>query len=56
MTPEEAGEEARQINKILDGNTEARHWELDELLLAVLTELGYTTLVEEFEKSERWYA
>ena len=42
------------IEKIND--TEVRHAELDDLLCAFLNTLGYEKLVDEYNKSPKWYA
>lgn len=35
---------------------EERHVLYDEVLTSILTELGFTELVEHYEKTEKWYA
>ena len=38
------------------GDEEARHGNEDVLLCELLTELGYTKLVERYETTDKWYA
>ena len=42
----------------LQGNTdsEAAHYEADQILLEVLLDLGLNDIVEEYEKINKWYA
>jgi hypothetical protein len=54
MTPYEFYHKMLEIADNLD--QEARHAEADNLLCAVLMELGYSTGVEVFHKMEKWYA
>lgn len=36
--------------------TQEAHEEADRILCRFLTKIGYQTIVEEFEKIEKWYA
>jgi hypothetical protein len=65
MTPEEALAKAKQIvgptreyggRLSIDGDTEAVHGNLDDLLCEILKEHGYTELVEFFQKLDLWYS
>jgi hypothetical protein len=38
------------------GDIEANHGEADGILTAILTKLGYTEVVEEYNKVDKWYA
>ena len=37
-------------------DTKMGHFEADNILCELLKELGYSDLVEEFEKIDKWYA
>ncbi len=54
MKKEEAIEllKAEQINI----DVEVAHIRADDILCKLLTELGYSEVVEEFEKVRKWYA
>lgn len=39
-----------------DSDTESAHAEADEVLCALLKALGYTKIVEEYDKVPKWYA
>ena len=45
-----------KLRKRLKGDPESLHGKMDELLCAVLRELGYEQGVRVFENTERWYA
>jgi hypothetical protein len=38
------------------GDIEINHSEADDILCDLLNDLGYTELVNEFKKLEKWYA
>jgi hypothetical protein len=54
MTPYEFYHKMLEIADNLD--KEAKHTEADDLLCAVLTELGYGAGVKVFHEMEKWYA
>jgi hypothetical protein len=58
MTNEELRETAMKElwNAQQNGDTEAAHGYADEALCNLLVGLGYTDVVTEFEKVEKWYA
>jgi hypothetical protein len=43
-------------NNCTSGDIEANHCEADDILCDLLNDLGYTELVNEFKKLEKWYA
>jgi len=55
MTKEEVVVEKLKILQKL-GDTEIAHSMADELLLKFLSDLGYSKIVDEFNKIEKWYA
>jgi hypothetical protein len=56
MTPKEFTEEMRKIQNETDGDEEAIHGKMDELMCKVLKELGYGDGVDIFEGQTKWYA
>jgi hypothetical protein len=58
MTPEEFYNKMLELHakEIEDGDTETTHYEADELMCKVLTELGYGAGVEKFREIYKWYA
>ena len=40
----------------MNGDEEARHIYEDDLLCDLLTELGYEEIVEQYNKTGKWYA
>jgi hypothetical protein len=50
-------DEYLQRFKSLDGHDiETDHFKADEILVSILTELGLTAIVEEYECVSKWYA
>jgi hypothetical protein len=43
-------------NNCTSGDEEHDHLEADEILCNLLSDLGYTELVSEFRKLDKWYA
>ena len=39
-----------------DHDTESAHFEADDVLCELLKALGYTKIVEEYDKVKKWYA
>ena len=56
MTPEEFTERVRQIVEKFDGDAEAYHSVIDDLMEDLLIGLGYGEGVEMLRKPARWYA
>jgi hypothetical protein len=59
MTPQEFAEKMRDLlNKVEEDvrNVENCHYEADELLGTVLSELGYDEGIRIFDSMEKWYA
>jgi 5'-deoxynucleotidase YfbR-like HD superfamily hydrolase len=54
MTPEEFAEKMKEIEISFD--PEKAHSKADDLLCAVLRELGYEDGIKIFEEMEKWYA
>lgn len=54
MNREEAIKRLIEIQKSND--TEVAHIDADEVLVALLSELGYSDVVTEFNKIGKWYA
>jgi hypothetical protein len=46
----------KQLAELSDRDQEGCHWQADRILCDVLTNLGYTELVEAFNDVEKWYA
>lgn len=46
----------KQLVELSSGDPESCHWQADKILCDVLTNLGYTELVEVFYDVEKWYA
>jgi hypothetical protein len=45
-----------RMNELTEkGDTEANHGQADAILCEVLDRLGYTELVVEYDKVEKWY-
>jgi len=45
------------MNELLDkGDPEVSHWKADELLCALLKDLGYSEIVYTYNKIKKWYA
>jgi hypothetical protein len=56
MSPEEFTERVRGIVEKLDGDAEAYHGAIDDLMEETLIELGYGEGVEMLRKPARWYS
>lgn len=54
MGHEKAIERLRELQKL--GDTESAHAHADEVLCKLLSDLGYQTVVDEYEKVDKWYA
>jgi hypothetical protein len=52
--------EEKYVKKLQDngykGDTEAIHAEADGILRELLLELGFTKVIEEYDKSDKWFA
>lgn len=55
-TPEEFAKQMVDLRERYRGDAEAFHAKADNLICAVLSELGYHEGVKVFEEEERWYA
>lgn len=54
---EEIAEAISQLKDLQESNDiESAHAEADDILCTVLEVLGYSELVEEYKKVEKWYA
>lgn len=56
MTREQAIERLREIQKVSAGDPEAAHCEADQVLYELLTALGYSDVLEEWNRVDKWYA
>ena len=58
LTPEEFAQKMQQVHDKYDGSKdrEAPHVEMDELMLTLLTDLGYGEGCKIFTKEDKWYA
>lgn len=56
MDPKEFKKAMTKIKKDLGADLEACHGEMDNLMLKVLTKLGYRTGVKVFNDTEKWYS
>jgi len=58
MTPEEFKSlmEAIKLKEETEHDTEDTHWEADELMCEVLTQLGYGEGISVFKDMKKWYA
>ena len=56
MTPEEFEAEIMALEQQYNGDWEALHSKTDDLMMKVLTELGYGSGVRLLEGHERWCA
>lgn len=54
MNREEAIKRLVEIQKIND--TEQAHCDADDVIINLLADLGYSDVVAEFNKIEKWYA
>jgi len=54
MTNEEAIKELKELDKLLD--QEYEHVEADRILCKLLSSLGYEDVVEEYNKTDKWFA
>jgi len=54
MTREEAIAELKEHQ--VSGDREIGHMEADDILCALLKEIGYGDVVEEYHKVEKWFA
>lgn len=54
MTKERAIEKLK--NEQANGKTECAHINADNVLCELLTALGYSDVVEEYEKVDKWYS
>ena len=54
MNSKQAIEELKEAQKNRD--TEAAHDHADDVLCKLLTTLGFTDVVEEYNKVDKWYA
>ena len=54
MTPEEAIVKLRDAQD--NGDMEIAHADADDILCSLLKSLGYTEVVEEYEKVDKWFA
>lgn len=54
MTEDEAIKALKECQN--DGDTEAAHSNADDILCALLKELGYQNVVDEWNKVPKWYA
>lgn len=54
MTREQAIEELK--NAHANGDTEMGHADADSILCKLLAALGYSDVVEEYEKVDKWFA
>ena len=53
MTPEEAID---QIKALQNDDPESAHIEADSILCQLLQSLGFSEVVDEFDKLRKWYA
>ena len=56
MTPKDFEFEMQTLIAKHGDDIETLHYEMDELMCEVLTELGYGKGVTVFENADRWYA
>ena len=55
MTPDEAVEAINKIIADSRGDQELSHYAADVLLCDILSELGYTKLIEIYNNMDKWY-
>lgn len=55
MTKEEAIKQLEEMSKRV-GDTEMSHIEADEVLCELLCHLGYSEVVDAYNKIDKWYA
>lgn len=55
-TKEQDIERMKEIARLSEVDAEMAHLEADDLLCNVLRRAGYSELVDEFAKVEKWYA
>ena len=46
----------RRLHDEMNGDTEADHGTADQILCDLLTELGFTKVVEAYDEIDKWYA
>lgn len=56
MTPDQMAEAMQKICDEYGWDEQRVHVKMDNLLLSVLSELGYTKAVEIFRNQDKWYA
>lgn len=56
MTKEEYMKEMKDAVMMSKGDPEMVHYHADSILTNLLCDLGYSDLVEEFLKVEKWYS
>ena len=56
LTPEGFAVKMANIIGDTDGDTETRHWRLDDAMCDLLESLGYGEGVEIFRRTYKWYA
>jgi hypothetical protein len=56
MSPKEFTKKMKEIAKKYEGDEEAVHAKMDELMCDTLTKLGYGDGVDIFIETDKWYA